>query len=335
MKGGLMTAKRSAGIFLAVAVAILISILHQRAVQCLEQLPTHRDYRPPEGFVHYSIGSLDRIDESLLGKDEVLLHDYGGEIGVQRNPLFIADFVMSLVPFANDPRAARLIDANLGWLLATARPTPGGNLVFPYDFDFLRLGEKAPWYSAMAQGRIGQAMMWGWRLNGDQRRLDAAKGAILAMTESGLDPPLAKTLAGGIWLKEFPRYRYHVLDGALVAMVGVAEVLKGLPNDDPDRERMQHIVSSALSGFVSNHRCFTTPSGGLLFADNAQLPTQAYYDIIMDQLAYLARYDPTIATIAMGYSLEEMPYIRRLLFCFWHKASRRLHELELLGPCVR
>ncbi len=286
----------------AVAVALLGASL-KNAVERIATFPEHRGYEATEGFLHFSVGGLDRVDEALLDENGVRLFDYGGSLGIQYNPLFVADFILSLVPFTDAGRARHLLVANLDWLEGIAESAASGNRLFPYKFDFEKVGETAPWYSAMAQGRIGQAMMWGWRLTDDPRYLALAKKAILAMAEQGPSTNLAKPLVRGVWLKEFPRYPYHVLDGSLVATVGVSEVLRGLPEDDAQRAEIRALLDESIAGFKANSHCFTSPVGGVLFADNGRLPTQAYYDIIMDQLAYLSNLEPEIESIATRYSL--------------------------------
>jgi len=320
---------------LALAMAWSLTRSLMRAARDLDRLPVHGEYlAQPEGFLHGSIGMREALG-SLLDPHGVLLYDYGGDPGRQHNPLFIADFALALVPRWAEPEGQRLLRANLDHLLATATATPGGYLAFPYNFDFRAAGEVAPWYSAMAQARAGQALMWGWRLSGEGRYLEGAKSAILAMTDRGVVPPIAKPLARGVWLKEFPGNRYNVLDGSLVALVGVHQVWKGLPDDDPHRERMWNLVTSALAGFKGNHACFTSPFGGVYFDDAGQRPTQSYYDIIMTQLLYLSAIDEDVAEIANRYSLADKTAASRLAYAWWLRINRWWHKRGLRQPCVR
>ena len=257
---------------LVLVVALDLTKSLVRAGRDLVQLPVHGQYQAPtEGFLRGVIGPMSEVRASLLDPQGVLLFDYGGDLGRQYNPLFIADFAMSMVHLWGEAEARDILLANLEHLIATAVKTPGGNLRFPFGFDFPAAGERAPWYSAMAQARVGQALMWGWRLSGDPRYLGAAKAAILAMTEVDQNPPIAKPLARGVWLNEFPGNRFYVLDGSLVALVGVQEVYRGLPADDDDRERIGTLFGEALAGFKANQGCFTTPFGGVFFTDAGQI----------------------------------------------------------------
>jgi hypothetical protein len=307
-----------------------------RAARSLDRLPVHGEYlAPPEGFLHGAIGMREALG-SLLDQQGVLLYDYGGDVGRQYNPLFIADFALALVPRWGEPEGKRLLRSNLDHLLATATATPGGYLAFPYTFDFPAADEVAPWYSAMAQARAGQALMWGWRLSGDRRYLEGAKSAILAMTDPGVSPPFAKPLARGVWLKEFPGNRYNVLDGSLVAVVGVHQVWKGLPEDDPDRERIRNLFEGALNGFKANQRCFTSPFGGVYFNDAGHAPTQSYYDIITTQLRYLSAIDTSVAEIANTYSLGDESWGKRLAYAWWLRVNRWWNKRGFpREPCVR
>lgn len=327
---------------MAILLALSLAFLAARGLLRLAQgphslnLPTHGQYEvPSEGFLHGSIGSMKNVHASLLDSSGVLLFDYGGDLGRQYNPLFIADFAMALVPLKDEAEAWRILVANLEYLLASAVKTPGGRLLFPYQFDFPVAGEKAPWFSAMAQARVGQALMWGWRLTGEPRYLKAAKDAIFALHEGPQDPPLAKRLEGGLWLNEFPASRFSVLDGSLVAVVGVHEVFKGLPADDPDRARMRLLFEDALTGFKRNQGCFTTPFGGVYFSDERIRPTQSYYDIVMTQLKYLERIDGEVAAIASRYAVAGMSTPRRLGLVWWMRLDRWRRKQGLIDPCVR
>ncbi|MEZ5552634.1 MAG: D-glucuronyl C5-epimerase family protein [Pseudomonadales bacterium] len=302
----------------------------------IDSFPVHRGYSErSEGFIHFSVGSLDQIDRDLLDENDVLLYDYGDTLGRQYNPLFIADFVLSLVPFAGSPDAQLLMSANLGYLRRSAVLTAQNNLLFPYNFDFDNAGESAPWYSAMAQARVAQAMMWGYRLTGEAEYLQIARSALLGIREGLPSHVLARQLTQGIWLKEFPRYRYHVLDGSLVAIVGVHEVLIGLPEGDPGAAQIRNLFSTAMTGFKENYHCFTSPVGGVFFADNFRFANQSYYDIIMTHLAYLAELDPELLAIFDQYSLEGMSTLRKLIVYYWNRVARTLNRWGLLDPCVR
>ena len=319
----------------ALLILAVVALLF-RGAKDLDRIPVHGTYPdPPEGFLRGTIGSMAQVRASLLDPRGVLLFDYGGTLGRQYNPLFIADFAMALVPLQEDAEGRRILFENLSHLLESAVTTPAGHLAFPYRFEFSVVGQKAPWFSAMAQARVGQAMMWGWRLSGDPRYLEAGKAAVLALTDGAMEPPLAMPLAQGLWLKEFPGHHFNVLDGSLVALVGVREVWKGLPPDDPDRERLEHLFEEALTGFKANHGCFAPLLGGVYFNDAAKAPSQSYYDIIMTQLGYLSPVDDEVAAIAGRYSLDGMSPARRLGLAAWQHITRKLSKRGLIGPCVR
>jgi hypothetical protein len=320
---------------LLLAMCIILTKSLTRAARDLPRLPVHGQYSIAEGFLREDIGSMQQVRANLLDQNGILLYDYGGKIGHQYNPLFIADFAMSLVSLWGDIDGKRILLANLDYLVASALKTPAGYSVFPYLFDFPRTDQKAPWFSAMAQARVGQALMWGWRLTGDLRYLAEAKNAILAMTETYREPPLAKPLSQGVWLKEFPGYRFNVLDGSLVAIVGVREVWKGLPEDDPDRESLHRLFTDAITGFKSNHDCFTSPFGGLYFDDAGNAPSQGYYNIIMTQLEYLSAVDSEVKAIADLYSISNMSAARRLGFAWWLRMKKWFLKRNLCESCIR
>ena len=323
-------------VLLALVAAWSLTRSLMRAARDLDRLPVHGEYRPPpEGFLRGSMGNMAKVLASPLDGRGVLLFDYGEPLGRQYNPLFIADFAMGLVPLWEDPKGRSILLANLDHLLENATRTPGGHLAFPYGFDFPAVGERAPWYSAMAQARVAQALMWGWRLTGEGRYLQGAKDAILAMTDAGVSPPFAKPLAQGAWLKEFPGNPFNVLDGSLVALVGVREVWRGLPEGDLERGRIGDLFDRALTGFKANSGCFTGPFGGVYFNDAGAPPSQSYYDIIMTQLHYLSEIDPEVAALANRYSLGGMSWSRRLAIAWWLRRMRWLSGSGLVAPCVR
>ncbi|MCP5180340.1 MAG: hypothetical protein H6993_08340 [Pseudomonadales bacterium] len=264
----------------------------------------------------------------------VPVHDYGEPLGTQYNPLFIADFALELTRTTDQPEVRRRLRASLDHLLNSATPTPAEALLFPYTFDFPVRNQRAPWYSAMAQVRVAQAMLAGWQRVGDERYLAAARAAALALVDPSVSPPLAVPVRNGYWLKEFPGHPYHVLDGTLVALAGLHRLLGELPADVPDQDAFESLFSKSVSGFAANAGCFTTPFGGVYFSDAAEAPTQGYYDIIATRLAYLASAVPALSAIDARFSLRNRSQGERVAIIWWQRLQRWRYKHGLLAPCV-
>lgn len=155
------------------------------------------------------------------------LLNYHGHIGVQYNPIAIAQY--GLARFnrwcdfgAMDDRAAWLTAAN--WLARTLRPNTHGVLVWMHEFDFpYRQTLRAPWYSGLAQGTGVSLLVRAARETGDPELAEAAKRAFEALTLPVSDGGVSvRDERGHLWIEEYVvTPPSHILNGFMWALWGV------------------------------------------------------------------------------------------------------------------
>lgn len=159
--------------------------------------------------------------------DGVPLLDYQGDIGLQYNPIAIAQY--GLARFnrwcdtrASDDQKAWLAAAD--WLERQLVPNDHGRHVWMHHFDWpYREVLRAPWYSGLAQGCGVSLLVKAADATGQWRFASAAHKAFEAFT-TGIDAGgvLARDGRGGTWIEEYiVRPPSHILNGFIWALWGV------------------------------------------------------------------------------------------------------------------
>jgi heparosan-N-sulfate-glucuronate 5-epimerase len=153
--------------------------------------------------------------------------DYRGKIGLQYNPIAIAQW--GLANFnryfsTRDVDAERKLFKAADWLRANLEPNSFGIPVWSHHFDWdYRETLRAPWYSGLAQGQGISLLLRAAAASGKSVYLDSAKQAF----ESFLHPVPAGGVVftddnGNLWFEEYivdpPT---HILNGFIWALWGV------------------------------------------------------------------------------------------------------------------
>lgn len=297
----------------------------------------------PAEMHHLSFGyptesMLHTIEQNAFSPDGVMLTEYGDEIGQQFNPLFIAGFAMQLMWDAENgsSRALGVIRTQLDFLVENAHQSESGDLLFPYKFVAPMYAEQVPWYSAMAQARVAQALAWANQLSPHSGYLEAARSAIRAMNDPNLG--LIIELKNGLWLKEFPDWKYYVLDGFLSAVASLLSLQRLLPAEDPLQPELARLKQGAYKGLLANAHCFQSPVIGHYFADNYKVPTESYYKANINYLTYLSGDMPELGKIAKSYTAREIGGLWEIFKAgIWRLKRKRLYgqaRENLLPACV-
>ena len=308
-----------------VVLGLSLSMSFISAYKKINTYPVHKKVTVAQtgGFYHFSL-SLETFDTLLTDANGVFIFDYGESHGKQYNPVYISCMVMALVPLVKEPRVEKAMRQNLDFLIESSVETKAGNVVFPYKFDFPSHSQKAPWYSAMAQGQCASAFLWGNRLFREEKYFECAKAAINALMNDQ-ELALTKSLNEGIWLKEYPGYEFCVLDGSLTAICGVYDLYKTMKkNQKEGMIDVKCFLDKCLMGFKSNHDKFNWHFGGLFYSDKCDVPTQSYYNQNMMLLQYLAQYDRMLVEIRDKYSIENQSGVQRLLSYYEYRLIKKL-----------
>lgn len=157
----------------------------------------------------------------------IILLDYRGDIGLQHNPIAIAQYGLArLNLYLNSRREDDLNEAKRhgDWLVSNLKKNSKGVEIWPHDFSWRYRENLLPgWYSALAQGTGLSLLVRLYKATLDEKYLDTARrayAALLAPVESGgvqfVDD------SGDIWLEEYvvdpPT---HILNGFLWTLWGV------------------------------------------------------------------------------------------------------------------
>jgi len=164
------------------------------------------------------------------------LLDYHGRIGLQHNPIAIAQWGLgnhSLYCRSGDPRRKEKFLAASDWLCQHLQPNRFGIPVWNHNFDWeYRTPLRAPWYSGLAQGQGISLLVRAHAATQDPKYLHTSARAF----ESFLHPVEAGGVAftdvqGDVWFEEYivlpPT---HILNGFLWACWGVYDYFLATAN---------------------------------------------------------------------------------------------------------
>lgn len=213
---------------------------------------------------------------------------------------------LSSVEFT-DPVIRAIATRTIEHLLAHACEADGGGLLFANAYS--HEGSPPVWYSAMSQGMAAAALIWEYRLTGNNAHVRAAQRAIWAIRDGGQG--LARPLLRGIWLDEYPFGARRVLDGALTAMACIALTrveLNRLQIHDPI---VDELLSLSIEGLLSNSRRFSNILGGVRFSDQDYFMPMIYYSLALGALDYLAKIDERLLLVFDLYQLHRRSHFRR------------------------
>lgn len=159
--------------------------------------------------------------------DGIPMLDYHGPIGLQYNPIAIAQYGLgnyNLYAQTGDATRRGKFLATSNWLRDHLEQNTSGLWVWMHKFDWeYRDTLKAPWYSGLAQGQGISLLVRAHRETGDVSYLDAAKRAFESFSRNARDGGVMVEDEGGdAWIEEYlvdpPT---HILNGFLWAAWGV------------------------------------------------------------------------------------------------------------------
>jgi hypothetical protein len=155
--------------------------------------------------------------------------DYHGHIGLQYNPIAIAQYGLGNYNLYRrsagpdlDRRREFFVAAD--WLCAHLEQNPQGLAVWNHHFDWeYRNPLRAPWYSALAQGQGISVLVRAHTESGEARYLDAARRALACFEVSINAGGVAFTdESGDLWFEEYiVSPPTHILNGFIWAAWGV------------------------------------------------------------------------------------------------------------------
>jgi heparosan-N-sulfate-glucuronate 5-epimerase len=155
------------------------------------------------------------------------LLDYHGTIGLQYNPIAIAQWGLAnynIFGETREPARKKAVLKSAEWLAENLERNSHGLWVWNHHFDWeYRDLLKAPWYSGLAQGQGVSLLLRAHGISGDRKYKDAADAAFVSLTRPISDGGvLFEDADRNLWIEEYvvdpPT---HILNGFIWALWGV------------------------------------------------------------------------------------------------------------------
>ena len=181
--------------------------------------------------------------------------DYKGMIGVQYNPIAVAQYGLGNYNLYLDEDDTRRLDKFIrcaDWLLEHLETNPRGRWVWMHHFDWdyqQTLG--APWYSGLAQGQGLSVLTRAFQTTSKRKYLEAAEKAYQPfrsdIEEGGV---IAKDREGNPWIEEYivipPT---HILNGFIWALWGIYDYYL-LTQDEKARQLWQSCLTTLEKNLI-------------------------------------------------------------------------------------
>jgi hypothetical protein len=190
--------------------------------------PTENSNAAPGELGEYSMLFAEKADyRGAYDPSGIPQLDYHGHIGLQYNPIAIAQFGLGNYNRwrrAADPERRKKFLLIADWLAAHLEPNAHGVAVWNHHFNWeYRDTLKAPWYSALAQGQGISLLVRAHKESGDARYLDAARQAFASFQHPIEEGGVGFTDEfGDLWFEEYiVSPPTHILNGFIWALWGV------------------------------------------------------------------------------------------------------------------
>lgn len=230
--------------------------------------------------------------------------DYHGRIGLQYNPIAIAQFGLgnyNLWRRTSDPDRKKKFFKIADWLVSTLEINSRGIAVWNHHFDWeYRDKLKAPWYSALAQGQGLSVLVRAHEESGDESYLEAAQSAFVSFQRSTHEGGVAFTdESGDLWFEEYiVSPPTHILNGFIWALWGVHDYLLATKE-----KAAQELFTRGVRTLLHNLERYDCGFWSLYEQSGTRLPMMAsafYHRLHIVQLRVLHRLtgEETFARIA-------------------------------------
>ena len=192
-----------------------------------------------------------------LDDSGIPLLDYHGAIGLQYNPIAIAQYGLgnyNLYQRTGLEEYREKLTLAADWLKDNLAENSFGVPVWMHHFDFeYQEGLYAPWYSGLAQGQGISVLLRAYQLTRNEEYLKAAEKAFLSfqlpVREGGV---VSQDENGYLWIEEYlVSPPTHVLNGFIWALWGVYDYYL-LTKD----ETAQEVYQAALRTLADNLQCY-------------------------------------------------------------------------------
>ena len=223
----------------------------------------------------------------------VPLLDYRGRLGIQYNPIAIAQYGLAhynafLETAGAEHRQACLRQAD--WLVANLERNDHGVPVWRHHFDWhYRDGLAAPWASGLAQGQGISLLLRAHDLAGDRGYDEAAGLAFEAFRrEVGRGGVTHRDAQGGVWFEEYlVTPPSHILNGFVSAAWGVHDYARF--RDDGEAGDLFDAAAATMLANLSRYDTGYWSSYELRAGGMRMLASPYYHTLHVSQLEVMGR----------------------------------------------
>jgi heparosan-N-sulfate-glucuronate 5-epimerase len=235
--------------------------------------------------------------------------DYHGHIGLQYNPIAIAQYGLgnynlfrrNLLGRNDDPARRQKFFLIADWLRDHLESNAHGLAVWHHHFDWeYRDTLKAPWYSALAQGLGISVLVRAWKESKEERYIEAAQRALASFYKPVAEGGVAFTdKSGDLWFEEYiVTPPTHILNGFIWATWGIYDYF--LATKD---KSAQNLFMRSVQTLLHNLNRFDLGFWSLYEQSGTRLPMVAsnfYHRLHIVQLRVMHRLtgEPKFAEVA-------------------------------------
>lgn len=181
----------------------------------------------PHALGAYYMNFDEKARYALTDRDGIPMLNYRGTIGLQCNPIAIAQWGLgnfNLSRRLGDDAARCKFLAASNWMCQKLQPNARGIHVWNHNFDWeYRSTLRAPWYSGLAQGQGISLLLRAHAETNDSKYLDMAKLAFQSFLANTDEGGISFTdREGNLWFEEYiVSPPTHILNGFIWAAWGV------------------------------------------------------------------------------------------------------------------
>ena len=258
------------------------------------ETPAENPNASPSELGEYYMPFTEKADyQRSYDKQGIPQLDYHGHIGLQYNPIAIAQYGLgnyNLWRRTADESRKKKFFLIADWLTSHLEPNASGFSVWNHQFNWeYRDTLKAPWYSGLAQGQGISVLVRAHKESGEARYLEAARRAFASFERSIAEGGVAFTDEfGDLWFEEYiVSPPTHILNGFIWALWGVYDF--GLATKDA---AAQELFSRGVRTLLHNLDRYDLGFWSLYEQSGTRLPMVAssfYHKLHIVQLRVMHR----------------------------------------------
>jgi len=287
---------RKINLILVVALAaltILLAACSQSPASQAPAVPTTQS-STAEWVDSYTLMSPDSKDweHYLFDEQGIVQVDYENEIGIQYNPVTIAQYALAnyeqyLLTREDKYKTTFLTQVEY---LRNNYDVIGEDMIgFPYYFPMPTYGLEPVWYSGMAQGQVVSVLARAYLLTHDETILPFSKKVnnfmLYPVSKGGT---LTYTPEGNVWVEEYPSKEPSlVLNGFMFSILGLYDYTHLFPEVSEAYQKVAEMYCSCLESLKESLKYYDTGSWLKYCRSDDRLCGRNYMEVQVTQMKQL------------------------------------------------